>query len=214
MIFQKILSMIRTPFHKYKYKKDWRMKNPHNHTVAGTNLGNGVEVGNYSYGIINVPYKQGALKIGHYCSISDNVNFFTAGEHYKNHLSTYPFYAHILNKGEPGGTSKGDIIIEDDVWIGWGACVLSGVRVGQGAIIGAQSVVAKDVPPYAIWGGNGVIKYRFSDEKIKKMLLFDFSKLTEEDIKNNIDLLYSEINDDFFETQFYKDHLKSLAPES
>jgi serine acetyltransferase len=95
-------------------------------------------------------------------------------------------------------TSKGDIIIKDDVWIGANAIILSGVTIGQGALIGAGAVVTKDVPPYAIVGGNPakVIKYRFSEKVIKKLLEFDFSKLDQNKIKTNIEALYKNITDE------------------
>ena len=143
--------------------------------------------------MINIPYAQAQLTIGHFCSISDNVSFLTSGEHYKNHFSTYPFYAHVLGKPEPGGTTKGDIVIGDDVWIGYGATILSGVTIGQGAIIGAGSVVAKNIPPYAVYAGGRIIKYRFPGKMIEKLLKFDYGALTEKDIVDNIDLLYAPI---------------------
>lgn len=168
-----------------------------------------VKAGNYTYGVINLPYAQGRLMIGHFCSISDNVSFLTSGEHYKDHISTYPFYAHVLGKAEPGGTTKGDIVIGDDVWIGYGATILSGVTIGQGAIIGAGSVVAKNIPPYAVFAGNKIVKYRFSEEMIEKLLKFDYGSLSEKDIKDNIDLLYSPITDSFFDSSLYIKHQKN-----
>ena len=86
---------------------------------------------------------------------------------------TYPFNAlfsegaHIT--GHP--SSKGDIVIGNDVWIGYQSCILSGVTIGNGAIIGAKSVVTKDVPPYAIVAGNPAkfIRYRFPQETIDKL---------------------------------------------
>ena len=87
--------------------------------------------------------------------------------------------------------SKGKIIIEDDVWIGKGATILSGVTLGKGCIVGAKAVVAKDVPPYAIVVGNPseIIKYRFDDNiiKILKDLAYDKINL------NNHELLYTTI---------------------
>ena len=103
---------------------------------------------------------------------------------------------------------KGPIIVGDDVWIGLNSIILSGVTIGQGAVIGARSVVAKDVPPYAVYVGNKVVKYRFNDDIIQKLLKFDYSKLTDEDIKENRELLNKEIDESFFETNFYKNHLK------
>lgn len=84
----------------------------------------------------------------------------------------------------------------DDVWIGYGSTILSGVRVGQGAVIGAKSVVAKDIPPYAIYAGTRVIKYRFNEEIIQKLLKIDFAKLDYKAINNNIENLYLKCNND------------------
>ena len=92
--------------------------------------------------------------------------------------------------------TKGDIIIEDDVWIGYGCTILSGVKIGQGAVIGTRSVVAKDIPPYAIYAGNKIIKYRFSNKVIEKLLKIDFSKINEKCIRENIKCFYETITED------------------
>ena len=75
--------------------------------------------------------------------------------------------AHIT--GHP--SSKGDIVVGNDVWIGYQSCILSGVTIGNGAIIGARSVITKDVPPYAIVAGNPAkfVRYRFPQETIDKL---------------------------------------------
>ena len=93
--------------------------------------------------------------------------------------------------------SKGDIIVENDVWIGYRATILSGVNIGQGAIIAAGSVVTKDVPPYAIVGGvpAKVIKYRFPPEMIGELLKVDYSQLSEEMVREHIDELYRPLKD-------------------
>lgn len=92
--------------------------------------------------------------------------------------------------------SKGTTVVEDEVWIGLDALILSGVRIGKGAIVGARSVVTRDVPPYAIVGGNSakVIKYRFPQEIIDVLLPFDLSEIPEETLKKNIEVLYQKIN--------------------
>ena len=95
------------------------------------------------------------------------------------------------------GVSKGNIIVDDDVWIGFRSTILSGVHIGQGAIVAAGSVVTKDVPPYAIVGGvpAKVIKYRFSPEMITELLRVDYSQLTEELVKEHIEDLYKDLED-------------------
>lgn len=85
---------------------------------------------------------------------------------------------------------------------------MSGVTIGQGAVIAAGSIVTKDVPPYAVYAGSRVVKYRFPEEWIQKLILFDYSKLTEKEIRENRQLLYTKIDALFFETEFYKSHIK------
>ena len=158
-----------------------------------------ISVGNFTYGEIK-PFifnDQNYLKIGHFCSIAPNVCFVLSGDHHFNTLSSFPFYAKCID-GRQEATSKGDIIIEDDVWIGVNSIILSGVKIGRGAVIGAGSVVSKDIPPYAIACGNPakIIKYRFDEKIIKELMTIDYSKLTSEKIHQNIKNLYEEINND------------------
>lgn len=120
--------------------------------------------------------------------------FLLSGEHKYNTFSTYPFNSKFNHIRE--SHSKGKIIVKDDVWIGYGSTILSGVTIGQGAIIGAQSVVIKDVPPYAIYAGGKIIKYRFSQNIIDKLLKIDFSKINENFVRENIEVLYNEITDE------------------
>lgn len=118
-------------------------------------------------------------------------------EHSTNHLSTFPFKVKLLGNEESEATSKGNIYIEDDVWIGFRTTILSGVQIGRGAVIAAGSVVTKDVPPYAIVGGvpAKIIKYRFESKMIEELLMVDYSKLTDEMVKEHIDELYTELKD-------------------
>ena len=111
-------------------------------------------------------------------------------------ISSYPYRVWITNEKQEG-VSKGNIIVDDDVWIGFRSTILSGVHIGQGAIVAAGSVVTKDVPPYAIVGGvpAKVIKYRFSPEMIEELLKVDYSKLTKEMIEEHIEDLYAELKD-------------------
>jgi acetyltransferase-like isoleucine patch superfamily enzyme len=130
------------------------------------------EVGRGTYGEPKIR-RLGAstiLKVGCFCSISKGVTIFLGGNHRTDWITTYPFSVfresakHI--KGHPA--SRGDVIIGHDVWIGAGATILSGVRIGNGAVIGALAVVTRDVPPYSIVGGNPakVVRMRFSVEDI------------------------------------------------
>ncbi len=182
-----------------RFKRIWRRKNKDNGTVPMSFFHQElVSVGKMSYGELNIVTfnNNTKLKIGSYCSIAQHVTFMLDVEHQINTIATYPFKAKSLNLGDEA-FSKGDIVVDDDVWIGYGATILSGVHVGQGAVIAAGAVVTKDVPPYAVVGGvpAKVIKYRFSEELIKELLKVDFSKLTDDMIKEHIDDLYTELTD-------------------
>ena len=88
-------------------------------------------------------------------------------------------------------------MVEDEVWIGYGVTIMSGVKIGQGAIIAAGAVVTKDIPPYAIAGGvpAKVIKYRFSKDIVDELMKIDYSKLTKELIAEHIDEMYFELKE-------------------
>lgn len=181
-------------------RKRWRSNNKNNFTIMGNIFDkNAVSVGNYTYGQLNVYIFEGGdrkLKIGSFCSIAPNVSFLLDGEHNYHTLMTYPIHARLLNGHD--GVSKGNVIIEDDVWVGYGSTILSGVHIGQGAVIAAGSVVVKNVPPYAIVGGipAKIIKYRFSEVIRKKLEKIDFSKLDEVMVREHVDELYKKVTKD------------------
>ena len=155
-----------------------------------------VDIGYGSYGELNVITfdNKSKLRIGNNVSIAQNVYFMLDVEHYLNHISTYPFRNKILNSGSES-FSKGNITIEDDVWIGFGSTILSGVHIGQGAVIAAGSVVTKDVPPYAVVGGipAKIMKYRFNQSVIDYLLTLDYRRLDEKTVKIHIDDFYRPI---------------------
>lgn len=114
------------------------------------------------------------LKIGRFCSIAPEVTILLGGEHHHDWVSSYPFSLSFEEaKGLPGyPMTKGDVTIGSDVWIGYDALILSGVKIGDGAVIAARSVVAKDVEPYTIVGGIPAkrLRYRFSEPVIQSLL--------------------------------------------
>lgn len=188
-------SEIKLCFHRAR----WRKNNKHNRTIANTLFDESlVQVGKGSYGHLNVhsyDNKDEGLIIGNYCSIAGNVNFILSGGHDYKNFSTYPFHAIYENVVE--ATSKGKIIIEDDVWIGYGSLILSGVKIGKGAVIAAGSVISKDVPPYAIWINDKVYKYRFEPEIIEKLMKIDYYNLDPEKVlKNNLLVHVNDTNVD------------------
>lgn len=166
--------------------KQFRIKNRKNEIrFYDFNSLENVEAGNYSYGNLSLfDFKDGSkLKIGNFCSFAKNTFFCLGGEHDYKTLSTYPFESKISDN-KITSFSKGDIVVGDDVWIGVNVTILSGVKIGQGAIIAAGSVVTKDVEPYSIYGGvpARLIKKRFSDEIIEKLKKVDYSTLSKEKI--------------------------------
>lgn len=183
-----------------KMRISWKQRNKHNHTrlVGPTDI-HKICVGNYTYGpliVLNNSDKYW-LRIGHFCSIAQGVTFVVCSDHPTDRISTYPFKEVCLGSRQHEAVSKGDIIVEDDVWIGNGATILSGVRLGQGAVVAAGAVVAKDVPPYAIVGGvpAKVIKYRFPQHIIDALLEVDYGQLTKEMIETHINTLYEELRE-------------------
>lgn len=136
------------------------------------------------------------LIIGKFCQIASGVKFIMNGaNHQMNAVSTFPFY--ILNGWQQDIPSlsdlplKGDTIIGNDVWIGQNATILPGIHIGDGAIIGLNSTVGSDVPPYTIVAGNPAkeIRKRFDDELIELMLKFEWWNKSVEEINNLIPLL-------------------------
>lgn len=134
-------------------------------TLHQVNIDASSRVGSYTY----IGCRTGITKcdIGRFCSIANNVSI-GQGEHQLDRISTSStFYS------DPWGTlTEGECVIESDVWIGVDAVILRGTRIGFGAVVAANAVVTKDVPPFAIVGGvpARVIRYRFSEEKQQKVL--------------------------------------------
>lgn len=185
---------------RQKRAKMWREYNQNNSTTCANEFDpRNVEVGNYTYGeliVLNFGENE-KLKIGSFCSIASGVVFSLNADHFTNHISTFPFKVKVLNEQIKEAASKGDIIVDDDVWIGQNAIILSGVHIGQGSVIAAGAVVSKDVPAYAIVGGvpAKVIKYRFEPGMIDELLKLDYSKLTKEMIEEHVGELYQELTD-------------------
>ena len=201
-----------------EWNSNWRNNNAHNFTTLAPmafpedhNIHDVITVGKGTYGNIEMRWfwgKDEHLSIGNYCSIAEGVIFLTGGNHYLDRVSTFPFAHYYPMDEKYRAPSKGPIVIHDDVWIGLNAVILSGVTIGQGAVIGAGSVVAKDVPPYAIYVGNKVVKYRFDEATINNLVKFDYSKLDRQDIIENKNWLNTKFDKQFFESDFYKSHLK------
>ncbi|MDE7390506.1 MAG: CatB-related O-acetyltransferase [Lachnospiraceae bacterium] len=150
--------------------------------------------------LYHYPINGDKLIIGKFCSIACGAKFlFNSANHTMASLSTYPFPLFVeewqleKNNVTEAWDNKGDIIIGNDVWIGYEAVILAGVTIGDGAIIGTRAVVTKDVPPYTVVGGVPAkpIRKRFDDETIAKLLKLKWWDWSEEKIAQNIQVIKS-----------------------
>lgn len=146
--------------------------------------------------LYHYPINHDQLIIGKFCSIACGAKFmFTSANHTLNSLSTYPFPLFWEEFGleqknlTQAWDNKGDIVIGNDVWIGYDAVILSGVHIGNGAIIGTRAVVTKDVEPYTIVGGVPAkpIKKRFNEQTIEKLQSICWWDWEKEFIQEKID---------------------------
>lgn len=146
------------------------------------------------------PINHDKLKIGKFCSIACGAKFlFNSANHTLFSLSTYPFPIFFEEWGldiknvATAWDNKGDIMIGNDVWIGYEAVILAGVTVGDGAIIGTRAVVTKDVPPYTIVGGVPAkeIRKRFTEDTISHLLEIKWWNWPKERIARNMNAIQS-----------------------
>lgn len=145
--------------------------------------------------LYHYPINHDKLVIGKFCSVACGAKFiFNSANHTLDSLSTYPFPIFFeewnLNVKDitKAWDNKGDIVIGNDVWIGYEAVILAGVTIGDGAVIGARAVVTKDVPPYTIVGGIPAkpIRKRFSQENINTLLKLKWWDWSKEKISQHI----------------------------
>lgn len=145
--------------------------------------------------LYHYPINPEHLRIGRFCSIACGAKFlFTSGNHSLQPLSTYTFGIFYDEWGldpkeiRSSWENQGDIVLGNDVWVGYDALIMQGVRIGDGAIIGSRAVVTHDVPPYAIVGGvpAKVIRLRFEEETIRKLLRIQWWNWPVEKIQQNL----------------------------
>lgn len=148
------------------------------------------------------------VNIGKYTSIGRDCNFFLHSNHRPDWVTTSSqLWGPVTNEiaelhmkiGHP--SCKGDINIGNDVWIGAKSTIMSGVKIGDGSIIGAGTTVTKDVPPYSIVVGNPgkIVKYRFDENQIEKLLKISWWDWTEDRIKTEAMNMWSDKIDEFIE---------------
>jgi hypothetical protein len=160
--------------------------------------------GVHTYGVPTVwtfDYEEDArLIIGKYSAVGGT--HLLGGQHAIRHVASYPLRIHwgLPGAGEDGNPAKrGNIEIGADVWVCFGSYVLGGVTIGDGAVVATGAVVTKDVPPYAIVGGNPaqIIRYRHTPEQIEALLEIKWWDWPEEEIREAVPYLASEDVDAF-----------------
>ena len=159
-------------------------------------------VGKYTYDVCNITMhfsESGAgLFLGSFCSISSGCVVYLGGNHRSEWATTYPFghmNPEVFDKFDGAGHPKtnGNVVIGNDVWTGSDTTIMSGVTVGDGAVIAANSHVVKNVEPYSIVGGNParLIRYRFEEDIRKKLVLLKWWDLPDDKINQITPLLCS-----------------------
>ena len=148
--------------------------------------------------LYHYPINNDKLIIGKYCSVACGAKFmFTSGNHAMKSLSTYAFPI-FFNEWDldwkditKAWDNKGDIVIGNDVWIGYESVIMQGVHIGDGAIIGTRAVVTKDVPPYTIVAGVPAkpVKKRFDDKTIDKLMAIQWWDWSPEKVKEKLPLI-------------------------
>ncbi len=150
--------------------------------------------------LYHYPINTEHLVIGRYCSIACGAKFiFTSANHTQRSLSSYPFGIFYdewdlpVERITDTWDNKGDIIIGNDVWIGYEAVIMQGVHIGDGAVIGTRAVVTKDVKPYTIVGGVPAvtIRPRFEQSVIDALLSLRWWDWREEKVKRNVEAITS-----------------------
>lgn len=177
------------------------------------------EIGDWSYGNPDILKwnDQTKLKIGRFCSLAKGVRIVLGGEHHSEWITTYPLDVFVQPQGDMGpgqSSTKGDVVIGNDVWIGVNSVILSGVTIGDGAIIGAASLVTRDIPPYAIAAGHPAkpIRKRFEEPVIQALLAIRWWDWPLEKIKEARPLLMSD-NLDGFIKRYAPGGVVSARPE-
>jgi len=171
-----------------------------------------VEIGKFSIGYPKILSwrTDDKLKAGKFCMFAHDVMILAGGEHDLKRVTCYPLKTsfHLSNKHSEDSENKGPVIIGNDVWIGAGAIILSGVTISDGVIVGAGSVVTRNIPPYAIVAGNParIIRYRFSRKQIDQLQEIAWWNWGIDEIIANINYLYGDV--DTFITKFSYKHSK------
>lgn len=164
-----------------------------------------IKQGPHTYGHVIPRGVESDCIVGDYCSIADGVIVDCGFGHRTDFISTWPF--DVFWTGKPAGvnnrntgTTKGPVLIGNDVWIGEGAVIMSGVTIHDGAVIGLHAVVTRDVAPYSIVAGVPArhVRYRFPQQIIDRLLKSQWWSWPEDRVKSVAHLLASDRLEEFF----------------
>lgn len=156
----------------------------------------GVDIGRHTYGLVKTSFwgahEKSPIRIGSFCSVGPGVLFLGAAEHRIDTASSYPFRlvdGKIRNGAE--AFSKGPTTVGHDVWFGARCIILGGVTIGNGAVIGAGSIVTRDIPAYAVAVGNParVIRYRFAPDVIERLQALEWWEWSDDLIGERVAIL-------------------------
>lgn len=154
-----------------------------------------IVVGRYTYGqpVFLVYHPDVRIRIGSFCSIAGEVTIMGAADHHLDFVTTYPIRYAFNRPGIQLPLRKSNVVIGNDVWLGYGCTILGGVTIGDGAAIGARAVVTRDVEPYSIVAGNPArhIRYRFGKRERRKLLEMRWWDWPLDQIIERIDDLFS-----------------------
>lgn len=153
-----------------------------------------ITYGQHTYGTVYINGSMNDVNIGKYCSLADGIIVDGGFNHNTKNISTFPFRSRLGYDVEHNALCKGDINIGNDVWIGRDVIIMSGVNIGDGAIIGARTIVTKDIPPYSIVVGAPmfITKYRFNEDEIIKLLDMKWWDWHEEKVREVASILMSK----------------------
>jgi len=161
-----------------------------------------VTIGRGTYGVnrntIQGLSPDAPVTIGNFCSFGQETLIFSKADHALNLPSTFPLRTLLLHpeRGDQDAVTKGAVSIGHDVWVGARAMILSGVTIGNGAVIGAGALVTKNVPPYAIVAGNPaqLVRYRFTEHQIEALQHIAWWNWTDTKIRDYEAHLYGDID--------------------
>jgi acetyltransferase-like isoleucine patch superfamily enzyme len=191
------------------HRARWREQNSDNQTTAENFFPiERVRVGRGTYGPLHLHFfghPDERITIGSFCSIAEDVHILAGGEHFLDRPTTYPIEHYLDGYEGHGSAPRGPVDIADDVWIGHGCIILSGVAIGQGAVIGAGSVVARDVPPYAIFSAGRIGRYRLDDRARAAMVRLDWSRVTPADLAKNAAALIRPVDESTWASPIFAD---------